>query len=86
MSELAILLVLLFPPRYTRSFDLGLVVGFYALAKTLKFFDKPIFATLHVVNGYTLKHFAAAAAGYCILRMVLKRHPIPELSPILHEE
>lgn len=81
-----ILLALLFPPRYTRSYDLGLVVGFYALAKALEFFDKPIFAALRVVSGHTLKHLAAAAAGYCILRMVQKRHPIPELSPIPHLE
>lgn len=85
-SALVILLGLLFPPRYTRCFDFGLVVGFYAFAKALEFFDMPIIATLRVVSGHTLKHLAAAAAGYCILRMVQKRHPIPELSPIPHLE
>ncbi len=74
-SAMVILLALLFPARYTRSRDLGFVVGFYALAKVLEYFDKPIFATLHVVSGHTLKHLAAAAAGYCILRMVQKRQP-----------
>ena len=49
--------------------------AFYALAKALEYFDKPIFAALHVVSGHTLKHLAAAAAGYCILRMVQKRQP-----------
>jgi len=81
-SALVILLALLFPPRYSRSYYLGLVVGFYALAKVLEFFDKPIFAALRVVSGHTLKHLAAAAAGYCILRMVQKRQPVPELSSI----
>jgi hypothetical protein len=75
-SAMVILLALLFPARYTRSRDLGFVVGFYALAKILEFFDKPIFAALHVVSGHTLKHLAAAAAGYCILRMVAKRQPV----------
>jgi hypothetical protein len=75
-SAMVILLALLFPARYTRSRDLGFVVGFYALAKILEFFDKPIFAALHVVSGHTLKHLAAAAAGYCILRMVEKRQPV----------
>jgi hypothetical protein len=83
-SALVIMLAILFPPRYTRSYDLGLVVGFYALAKTLEYFDKPIFAALRVVSGHTLKHLAAAAAGYCILRMVQKRQPVPELSSIPH--
>jgi hypothetical protein len=75
-SVLVVLLAFLFPSRYTQSRDLGLVVGFYGLAKALEYFDKPIFAALHVVSGHTLKHLAAAAAGYCILRMVQKRQPV----------
>jgi len=81
-SALVILLSLFFPARYTRAYDLGLVAGFYALAKALEFYDKPIFAALGVVSGHTLKHLAAAAAGYCILRMVQKRKPVAELSSI----
>jgi hypothetical protein len=77
-SALVILLALLFPARYTRSLDLGFVVVFYAFAKALEYFDKPIFAALHFVSGHTLKHLAAAAAGYCILRMVQKRQPTPK--------
>lgn len=42
----------------------------------LELFDKPIFAALRVVSGHTLKHLAAAAAGYCILRMLQKRKPL----------
>ncbi|MGD0942096.1 MAG: hypothetical protein ABR905_20575 [Terracidiphilus sp.] len=83
-SVLVVLLAFLFPSRYTRSSDLGLVVGFYVLAKALETWDKPIFAALHVVSGHTLKHLAAAAAGYCILRMVQKRQPVVELSSISH--
>jgi len=75
-AAMVILLALLFPARYTRSRDLGFVVGFYALAKVLEYFDRPIFAALHIVSGHTLKHLAAAAAGYCILRMVQKRQPV----------
>jgi len=77
-SAMVILLALLFPARYTRSRDLGYVVGFYALAKVLEYFDKPIFAALRVVSGHTLKHLAAAAAGYFILRMLQKRQPVIE--------
>lgn len=76
-SALVILLSLFFPRRYTRTGDYVSVVGFYALAKALEFFDKPIFSALHIVSGHTLKHLAAAAAGYSILRMIEKRKPVP---------
>jgi hypothetical protein len=80
-SALVVLLALFFPRRYTRVSDFGLVIGFYVLAKFLETFDKPVFTVLHVASGHTLKHLAAAAAGYCILRMLQKRTPVAELSP-----
>lgn len=75
-STLVLLIVLLFPARYSRGSDLAIVVGFYALAKVLELLDKPIFHAGHLVSGHTLKHLAAAAAGYWLLRMLQKRQPI----------
>jgi hypothetical protein len=75
-SALVLLLALFLPRRYTRGSDLAIVVAFYALAKVLETFDRPIFAAAHIVSGHTLKHLAAAAAGYCILRMLQKRRPL----------
>jgi hypothetical protein len=75
-SALVLLLALLLPQRYTRGSDLAIVFGFYALAKVLETFDQPIFAAGRIVSGHTLKHVAAAAAGYCILRMLQKRRPL----------
>lgn len=75
-SAFVLLLALVLPRRYTRTPDLAVVVGFYALAKALEILDKPIFAVGHIVSGHTLKHFAAAAAGYWILRMLEKRQPV----------
>lgn len=75
-SGLVVLVALFLPSRYTRNRDLGRVLGFYAFAKALEFFDIPIFTVLHVVSGHTLKHVAAAAAGFSILRMLEKREPI----------
>jgi hypothetical protein len=75
-SALALLLALLFPPRYTRGSDLAAVVGFYALAKVLEILDKPIFSLGHIVSGHTLKHLAAATAAYWILRMLQKSRPL----------
>jgi hypothetical protein len=75
-SALVLLLALVFPNRYTRTSDLAVVVGFYALAKALESLDKPIFAAGHIVSGHTLKHLAAAAAAGWILRMLQKRQPV----------
>jgi hypothetical protein len=75
-SALVLLIALLLPPKYTRGSDLAVVVGFYALAKLLETFDRPIFNALGgVVSGHTLKHLAAAMAGYWILHMLQQRSP-----------
>ncbi len=71
-----LLVILLLPPRYTRSADLAVVVGFYVLAKITEAADRAIFAFGHVVSGHTIKHLAAAAAGFGILRMLEKRRPV----------
>lgn len=60
-------------PKYTRNSDFAVVVGLYILAKLLEEFDRQIFSLGHVVSGHTLKHLAAAAASYWILRMLEKR-------------
>lgn len=75
-SALVLLIVPLFPARYSRGSDLAIIVGFYALAKVLELLDKPIFRAGHLVSGHTLKHLAAAAAGNWILRMLQKRQPM----------
>ncbi len=70
---LILLLALLLPARYTRGADFAVVVGFYALAKIFEEADRRIFALGNVVSGHTLKHLAATAASYWILRMLAKR-------------
>jgi hypothetical protein len=73
---LALLAALLLPPRYTRGSDLLVVAGLYVLAKICETADRPIFSWGHLVSGHTLKHLAAGAAGFSILRMLQKRQPI----------
>jgi hypothetical protein len=73
---LVLLVMLLVRSRYTRSSDFGIVVGLYVLAKILEECDRQVFAIGHIVSGHTLKHLAAAAASYWILRMLQKRHPV----------
>lgn len=77
-AVLILLLALLLPPKYTRGSDFVVVVGFYALAKILEGYDRQVFALGHIVSGHTLKHLAAAAASYWILRMLQKRTLAPQ--------
>jgi hypothetical protein len=74
-----LLLALLLPPKYTRGSDFAVVVGLYILAKILETFDRQVFAVGHIVSGHTLKHLAAAAASYWILRMLEEREQKKEL-------
>ena len=71
---LVLLLMLFLPAKYSRTADLGVVAGLYVLAKLLETFDRQVFALGHVVSGHTLKHVAAALAGFWILRMLQRRH------------
>ena len=70
---LVLLVLLLVPSKYTHGSDFAAVVSFYVLAKILEESDRQVFALGHLVSGHTLKHLAAAAAGYWILRMLQKR-------------
>jgi len=73
---LALLVALLLPPRYTRGRDLLVVAGFYVLAKICEAADRQIFSLGSFLSGHTLKHLAAGAAGFWILRMLQKRQPV----------
>jgi hypothetical protein len=75
-AVLVLMVVLFIPAHYSRSSDLGVVVGLYVLAKLLETFDKQIFSAGHLVSGHTLKHVAAGFAGFWILRMLEKRRPL----------
>ena len=71
-----LMLVALFPPRYTRGADLVVCLAIYALAKVFEAADHPIFNLGGVVSGHTLKHVTAAVSAYWILRMLKLRAPI----------
>jgi hypothetical protein len=62
-----------FPNRYTRGWDILLVLGFYGLATASEALDKPVFDLLHFASGHTIKHLFAAAAVYFHVRMISKR-------------
>lgn len=74
-SALVLLIAPLLKSRYSRGYDFLIVFGWYALAKFFEAADRFIFAHTHVFSGHTLKHLAAASAGYWVLRMLRLREP-----------
>ena len=77
-----LLLLALFPARYTRGPDFMVALGFYVLAKALEVLDRRVFhATRGAMSGHALKHIAAAFAAYWILRMLKLRAPVPAPLP-----
>ena len=78
-----ILILKLFPPRYTGGLYWGAAVAFYALAKLLEASDAKIYSFGHLLSGHTLKHFAAAAGGYMILKLFKSRWPIADSARFL---
>jgi hypothetical protein len=74
-SGLLILIMLaLFPSRYSRSGDFLGALLLYALAKLAEHFDGALFdATGGIVSGHTVKHLLAAAAIFWLLRMLRLR-------------
>lgn len=71
-----VLLIGLFPARYTRTYDLGISLGLYAAAKLFEAADGPIFSALGIISGHTLKHVAAALSAYWIARMLRLRRTL----------
>jgi hypothetical protein len=67
---------LLLPPKYTGTSYWLLAAAFYALAKLLEFYDGAVFSVESMVSGHTLKHLAAVAACFAILRYFMIRRPI----------
>jgi hypothetical protein len=67
------IVLVLFPARYTRTLDFLAAVGWYALAKLFETFDHAVYSLGHVAGGHTLKHLAAALAGWWIVQMVKTR-------------
>jgi len=73
-----LLIIFLFPPRYSRGTDILVAVAWYAFAKAAEFYDRETFSAVQVVGGHALKHLFAALAIFWILRMIWKRDPVTE--------
>jgi hypothetical protein len=69
-------LFLLYPPKYTGTFYWITAGLLYAIAKVFEFADQPVYSAGGVLSGHTLKHLAAAAASFAILRYFQVRQPV----------
>ncbi len=72
----AIFLFFLYPARYTGSYYWIIAILLYAFAKLFEFADRLIYSAGNLVSGHALKHFAAAAACFAILRYFRVRRPV----------
>ena len=69
-------LFFLYPPKYTGTFYWIAAGLFYAIAKVFEFADEPVYSANGFLSGHTLKHLAAAAACFAILRYFQVRQPV----------
>ncbi len=73
----AVVILLVFalflPSRYTRGSDVYWVFAAYVIAKLMELFDRELLALGNLVSGHTLKHLAAAVAGFVVCRMLWRR-------------
>ena len=70
-------MMVLFPPRYTRTKDMAWLVLWYLAAKALEQWDGAVFrATGGIMSGHALKHVAAAMAVAALVLMVARREPV----------
>ena len=71
-----VVLVALFPSRTGGGREFAWLVAWYAAATALELLDAEVFrVTAGVVSGHTLKHLAAAAATWQVVRLVRARSP-----------
>jgi hypothetical protein len=68
-----LMLAALYRSRYTRGADIYWVFGAYLAAKLFEALDDELLRLGDVVSGHSLKHLAAAFAGFIVCRMLWRR-------------
>ena len=75
-----VLILSLFTPKYTGAPYWGAAAVLYAFAKLLERFDHQVYSFGGFLSGHTLKHLAAAAACFAILRLFQVRRPLQTIT------
>jgi hypothetical protein len=70
---MVLLIAVLYPSRYTRGADIYWALAAYLASKLLEALDDALLAAGGLVSGHSLKHLAAAAAGFVLCRMLWLR-------------
>lgn len=73
---MVLLLLALFPARYTRGGGWLAALGLYGVSKLAEAADAAIYRTSGIVSGHTLKHLVAALGIAVLVRMLVKREPL----------
>ncbi|HUF20796.1 MAG TPA: hypothetical protein VMP00_08570, partial [Burkholderiales bacterium] len=72
----ALLMLAMFPPRYSHGRLIVLGFALYAAALAAEYLDRTIFSVGGILSGHTLKHLLAASAVYQLYRMLRDRRPV----------
>jgi hypothetical protein len=74
-GSIAVVLVvsLLYRSRYTQGAAIFCLAAAYGVAKVMEAYDREIYAFGHLLSGHTLKHLAAAAGVWILLRALQRR-------------
>jgi hypothetical protein len=75
-------LLIFCPAKYTGTAYWFIALGWYVFSKVMEFYDRAIYSLSASVSGHTIKHLAAAAACYAILRYYQTRRPIDAIKPV----
>ncbi len=68
-----LVIAVLYPSRYTRSADIYWALVAYAASKLFEALDDALLAAGGLISGHSLKHLAAAVAGFVLCRMLWLR-------------
>lgn len=71
-----LLLMRLYPSRYSRGTDIYGVILLYGAALAAELLDSYIYSLGEIISGHTLKHLLAALAAYQLARMLHRRRRI----------
>jgi hypothetical protein len=71
-----LILMILYPAKYSHARYWLFAAGLYALAKCFEFADRAVYSLGHIVSGHTLKHLFAATACFVVLRYLRIRRGI----------
>ncbi len=68
-----LVIAVLYPSRYTRGADIYWALVAYAASKLFEALDDALLAAGGLISGHSLKHLAAAVAGFVLCRMLWLR-------------